>query len=215
MPTIQYSARSARLSMRLSMCREHVQRWQVVKVIWHEAYRRRRRIIKLSAARGALPLIPWPWALVQSSQTSAVGSQSCARMHPTVPYHFSKPSATPSTIRRKGCLIGIGNIIHYYFRQKQTTWNALLPRRIKAKFHYASWFKAGSNQLRTSFESPSVVEFGFKRQRNIQQTPRTVVVNGQPLLRQSQKNILVQTAVTECRIRLIRRCRHNTLATER
>ena len=38
-------------------------------------------------------------------------------------------------------------------------------RWIKAKFHYASWFEAASklvaDQLRTSFESDSVMEFGF------------------------------------------------------
>jgi len=50
----------------------------------------------------------------------------------------------------------------------------LLLRRLKVKFHYASWFEAGSklvrswsatsfepvcNQLRTSFEPASVMEF--------------------------------------------------------
>jgi len=44
---------------------------------------------------------------------------------------------------------------------------------LKAKFHYASWFGAGSmpnsitlsgsNQLRTSFEPSSVMEFGFNK----------------------------------------------------
>jgi len=36
---------------------------------------------------------------------------------------------------------------------------------LKAKFHYASWFEAGSklvgDQLRTSFEPASVMEFRF------------------------------------------------------
>ena len=32
---------------------------------------------------------------------------------------------------------------------------------IKAKFNYAIWFEAGSNQLRTSFEPDSVMEFGL------------------------------------------------------
>jgi len=36
---------------------------------------------------------------------------------------------------------------------------------VKAKFHYASWFEAGSklvaDQLRTSFEPASVMEFDF------------------------------------------------------
>jgi len=38
-------------------------------------------------------------------------------------------------------------------------------QRVKAKFHYAMWFGAGrrpaSNQLRTSSEPASVMEFGF------------------------------------------------------
>jgi len=44
----------------------------------------------------------------------------------------------------------------------------LRAQGLKAKFHYASWFEAGSelvsasNQLRTSFEAGSVIEFGFK-----------------------------------------------------
>ena len=50
------------------------------------------------------------------------------------------------------------------------TRNDMLLRRIssslKAKFHYAVWFEAcrrpASNQLRTSFEPASVMEFGFK-----------------------------------------------------
>jgi len=41
----------------------------------------------------------------------------------------------------------------------------LLP--VKAKFHYASWFEADSklvgDQLRTSFEPASVMEFGFNQ----------------------------------------------------
>jgi len=36
----------------------------------------------------------------------------------------------------------------------------------KAKFHYASWFEAGSKHVRswspTSFEADSVMEFGFE-----------------------------------------------------
>jgi len=36
---------------------------------------------------------------------------------------------------------------------------------VKARFHYASWFEAGSklvgDQLRTSFEPANVMEFGF------------------------------------------------------
>jgi len=40
---------------------------------------------------------------------------------------------------------------------------------VKAKFHYASWFGAGSkpvaDQLRTSFESASVMEFGLTERR--------------------------------------------------
>jgi len=32
---------------------------------------------------------------------------------------------------------------------------------IKAKFHYASWFEAGSNWSPTGFEPDSVMEFGF------------------------------------------------------
>jgi len=39
------------------------------------------------------------------------------------------------------------------------------PLQFKAKFHYASWFEAGSklvgDQLRTTFEAASVMEFGF------------------------------------------------------
>jgi len=41
-----------------------------------------------------------------------------------------------------------------------------LPRPIKwsvkAKFHYATWFEPVCDQLRTSFEPDSVMEFGFK-----------------------------------------------------
>jgi len=33
--------------------------------------------------------------------------------------------------------------------------------RLKAKFHYASWFKA-SNLSATSFELDSIMEFGFE-----------------------------------------------------
>jgi len=44
MPTTQYSARSARLSVRLS--KWGVQRWQVVKVIWHKEQRCRRRMVQ-------------------------------------------------------------------------------------------------------------------------------------------------------------------------
>ena len=43
MPTIQYSAQSARLSVWLS---GRVQRWQVVKVIWHKAHHRRRPMVE-------------------------------------------------------------------------------------------------------------------------------------------------------------------------
>jgi len=32
---------------------------------------------------------------------------------------------------------------------------------VKAKFHYAIWFESSSNQLRTSSEPTSVMEFGF------------------------------------------------------
>jgi len=32
---------------------------------------------------------------------------------------------------------------------------------LKAKFHYAIWFEPASNQLRTSSEPASVMEFGF------------------------------------------------------
>jgi len=61
-----------------------------------------------------------------------------------------------------------GGIFHYCFAR-----NLLL----KAKFHYASWLEAGRrqvrswsptsfepvcDQLRTSFEPDSVMEFGFK-----------------------------------------------------
>ena len=33
-----------------------------------------------------------------------------------------------------------------------------------AKFHYASWFGAGSKLVRSWFESDSVMEFGFYQQ---------------------------------------------------
>jgi len=32
---------------------------------------------------------------------------------------------------------------------------------VKAKFHYASWFGAGSELVRSWFEPDSVMEFGF------------------------------------------------------
>jgi len=35
-------------------------------------------------------------------------------------------------------------------------------RSVKAKFHYASWFGAGSKLVRSWFESGSVMEFGFE-----------------------------------------------------
>jgi len=42
---------------------------------------------------------------------------------------------------------------------------SIKTKLLKAKFHYAIWFEAGSklvgNQLRTSFEPASVMEFGF------------------------------------------------------
>ena len=44
MPTIQYSARSARYLW--DSLNERVQRWQVVKVIWNKAHRRRRRMVQ-------------------------------------------------------------------------------------------------------------------------------------------------------------------------
>jgi len=34
--------------------------------------------------------------------------------------------------------------------------------QIKAKFHYASWFGAGSKLVRSWFEPDSVMEFGFE-----------------------------------------------------
>jgi len=37
----------------------------------------------------------------------------------------------------------------------------LVPDRFEAKFHYATWFEPASNQLRTSSEATSVMEFGF------------------------------------------------------
>ena len=45
-------------------------------------------------------------------------------------------------------------------------WSSVLDRQvpnwyIKAKFHYAIWFEPASNQLRTSSEPTSVMEFGF------------------------------------------------------
>jgi len=39
-------------------------------------------------------------------------------------------------------------------------------RLLKAKFHYASWFGAGSELVRSWFESDSVMEFGFEPARN-------------------------------------------------
>jgi len=33
---------------------------------------------------------------------------------------------------------------------------------LKPKFHYASWFEPVCDQVRTSFEPASVMEFGFK-----------------------------------------------------
>jgi len=38
----------------------------------------------------------------------------------------------------------------------------LVADRFEAKFHYAIWFEPASNQLRTSTEPTSVMEFGFK-----------------------------------------------------
>ena len=35
-------------------------------------------------------------------------------------------------------------------------------QKVKAKFHYASWFGAGSKLVRSWFESDSVMEFGFE-----------------------------------------------------
>jgi len=34
-------------------------------------------------------------------------------------------------------------------------------KHVKAKFHYASWFGAGSELLRSWFDPDSVMEFGF------------------------------------------------------
>jgi len=37
----------------------------------------------------------------------------------------------------------------------------LVVDRFEAKFHYAMWFEPASNQLRTSSEPARVMEFGF------------------------------------------------------
>ena len=37
----------------------------------------------------------------------------------------------------------------------------LVADRFEAKFHYTTWFEPASNQLRTSSEPASVMEFGF------------------------------------------------------
>jgi len=55
MPTIQYLAWSARLSVWLS---GRVQRWQVGNIIWHKAHHRRRRIVQ-SFARWRQCVLPW------------------------------------------------------------------------------------------------------------------------------------------------------------
>jgi len=52
----------------------------------------------------------------------------------------------------------------FYFHEFRTLIDKLQPR-LKAKFHYASWFGAGSEPLRSLFEASSelasVMEFGF------------------------------------------------------
>jgi len=45
----------------------------------------------------------------------------------------------------------------------------LVADRFEAKFHYAIWFEPASNQLKTSFEPASVMEFCFiKSKRSIE-----------------------------------------------
>jgi len=54
-------------------------------------------------------------------------------------------------------------------------------RKLKAKFHYASWFGAGSELVRSWFDTDSVMEFGFNetKRRNlamcIQRRTRTTI----------------------------------------
>jgi len=61
-------------------------------------------------------------------------------------------------------------------REEEISAPGLRRRTVKAKFHYASWFEAGlklvadsfepvCDQLRTSFEPASVMEFGFNSMR--------------------------------------------------